>query len=145
MADDGELRASDAEREAIVARLQDALAEGRLAAEEFSTRLDAAYAARTRRDLDALVADLPAPAVPARRPEPAAGREPVRRSAAGESLARQWGAWATASLICSAIWLVALVTGGSTQGFWPLWVAGPWGAVLLARTLFGGPPDRRAD
>ena len=53
-------RASDAEREAIVGRLHDAGAEGRLTMEELAERIDAAYAARTRAELEPLVADLPA-------------------------------------------------------------------------------------
>ncbi len=140
----GEVRASDAEREATVTRLQEALAEGRLSPEEFSTRLDAAYSARTLRQLDELVADLPRAGLRLRPVDPSAGREPVRRSPRSEPLARQWGAWASASLVCTVIWLIVLVTGGGgdTQGFWPLWVAGPWGAVLLARTLFGSPSGR---
>ena len=53
--------ASDDEREAIVARLQTAGAEGRLTMEELAERIDSAYAARTRAELEPLVADLPAP------------------------------------------------------------------------------------
>jgi hypothetical protein len=53
-------RASDAEREAVVVRLRDAGAEGRLTIEELAERIDAAYAARTRAELEPLVADLPA-------------------------------------------------------------------------------------
>jgi hypothetical protein len=53
------LRASDADREAVVTRLHTALSEGRLDAEEFAERADAAYAAATRAELDRLVADLP--------------------------------------------------------------------------------------
>jgi hypothetical protein len=52
-------RASDADREAVVARLQTALGEGRLDPVEFAERADAASAAPTRADLDRLVADLP--------------------------------------------------------------------------------------
>ncbi|MBC3841734.1 DUF1707 domain-containing protein [Streptacidiphilus sp. 4-A2] len=60
------VRASDAEREALVERLNAACGEGRLDLEEFSERLELAYAARTRAELDALVEDLPqAVAVPA--------------------------------------------------------------------------------
>jgi hypothetical protein len=29
-----------------------------------------------------------------------------------------------------------------TPYFWPIWVGGPWGAVLLARTLFGHERER---
>jgi hypothetical protein len=51
--------ASDAEREAIVARLGDAAGEGRLVLDEFSDRVGQAYAARTRGELEQLVRDLP--------------------------------------------------------------------------------------
>ncbi len=53
------LRVSDAERDAIVARLNDATAEGRLTLEEFSDRVSEALAARTRGDLERLTVDLP--------------------------------------------------------------------------------------
>ena len=53
-------RASDAEREATVQRLQTAGAEGRLTVEELAERIDAAYSAQTRAELEPLVADLPA-------------------------------------------------------------------------------------
>jgi hypothetical protein len=53
------LRVSDAERDAVVARLNDATGEGRLTLEEFSERVSSALAARTRGDLDVLVDDLP--------------------------------------------------------------------------------------
>ncbi|MEU6326603.1 DUF1707 domain-containing protein [Streptomyces sp. NPDC047049] len=54
------LRASDADRERVAEILRDAVAEGRLAMEEFDERLDAAYQARTYRELEVLTADLPA-------------------------------------------------------------------------------------
>jgi hypothetical protein len=52
-------RASDAEREAVVARLRHAAGEGRLTVEELDERIDAAYAASTRAELEPLTADLP--------------------------------------------------------------------------------------
>jgi hypothetical protein len=54
------IRVADAEREALAERLRDAAAEGRLDMSELEERLTAAYAAKTRGDLEALVADLPA-------------------------------------------------------------------------------------
>ncbi len=54
-----QLRASDAEREATVARLNVATGEGRLTLTEFSDRVQQVYEARTRGDLQRLVADLP--------------------------------------------------------------------------------------
>jgi Domain of unknown function (DUF1707)/Cell wall-active antibiotics response 4TMS YvqF len=54
-----DLRASDADREATVTRLQRALAEGRIDLHEFGERVEGAWAAVTRADLDGLLADLP--------------------------------------------------------------------------------------
>ncbi|WP_299953809.1 DUF1707 domain-containing protein [uncultured Modestobacter sp.] len=56
------VRASDAEREAVVARLQTAVGEGRIDLDEFGQRVEAAYGATTTADLGELLADLPAPA-----------------------------------------------------------------------------------
>jgi hypothetical protein len=54
------VRVSDAEREAVVARLSAATGEGRLTLEEFGDRAGRAYTARTQGDLVELVDDLPA-------------------------------------------------------------------------------------
>jgi hypothetical protein len=53
------LRASDEDREQTATRLRHAAAEGRLRAEELEARLEAAFAARTYRELEGLVSDLP--------------------------------------------------------------------------------------
>lgn len=55
-----DVRASDAERDAIVGKLNQAVGEGRLTMDEFSERLELAYVARTRGDLEPLLCDLPA-------------------------------------------------------------------------------------
>ncbi|HWG62033.1 MAG TPA: DUF1707 domain-containing protein [Streptosporangiaceae bacterium] len=55
----GDVLVSDAERDAVAARLRDHFAAGRLSSAEFQDRLDAAYAARSDRDLTMLTADLP--------------------------------------------------------------------------------------
>jgi hypothetical protein len=68
------LRASDADRDGAAAVINNALAEGRLTAEEHSERLDSIYAARTHAELVPLLADLPgsqAAMVPATRMPPA--------------------------------------------------------------------------
>ncbi|MFJ3202114.1 DUF1707 domain-containing protein [Streptomyces sp. NPDC086989] len=70
-----ELRASDADRDRIAAILADALAEGRLTAEEHSDRLDSLYAVKTVGELEVLVRDLPAPGGAAA--APAYGRAPA--------------------------------------------------------------------
>jgi hypothetical protein len=55
----GKVRASDAEREAVVERLRVATVEGRLTLSELTERTEAAYTA-TRGDLISITADLPA-------------------------------------------------------------------------------------
>jgi hypothetical protein len=54
-----EMRVSDAEREAAAAELQEHFASGRLDQEELNERLAAAFAAKTRGELNALFTDLP--------------------------------------------------------------------------------------
>jgi hypothetical protein len=57
-----DLRASDADRERVVAMLGDAMADGRLTLTEHSERAELAYEARTLGDLAELTADLAVPA-----------------------------------------------------------------------------------
>ena len=86
-------RASDSEREAAVAHLREAAAEGRLDVEELVERIDAAYAATTREELEPLTADLPAPTGAvfggaARAPRDELRAQHLRRQRPGGALAR---------------------------------------------------------
>jgi len=56
------LRASDADRDRAASVLNEAMAQGRLTAEEHSERLDALYAAKTHADIVPVIDDLPAAA-----------------------------------------------------------------------------------
>jgi hypothetical protein len=56
----GQMRASDAERDAVVARLTEGFAAGRLSHDTFMYRMSAVLKTRHRADLPALHADLPA-------------------------------------------------------------------------------------
>jgi hypothetical protein len=56
---DPDLRASDTERDAVATELGEHFQAGRLSQAEFDDRLGRALAARTHRDLDELLADLP--------------------------------------------------------------------------------------
>jgi Domain of unknown function (DUF1707)/Cell wall-active antibiotics response 4TMS YvqF len=94
-------RASDAEREAVVARLQAAASEGRLTVEELAERIDLAYAARTHAELEPLTADLPA--------APAA--------AGGMAVAGPAGGGAVASGGRSAT-ILGILGGGDRTGRW---------------------------
>ena len=53
-----ELRASDADRERVVEMLPRAAADGQLTVDELEERVPSAYTARTRKDLEPLIADL---------------------------------------------------------------------------------------
>jgi hypothetical protein len=61
------VRTSEAEREQAVAVLREHCVAGRLTLEEFSGRLDEAYGARTRSELELVTRELPVHASPARR------------------------------------------------------------------------------
>jgi hypothetical protein len=89
-----EIRASDAEREAAVVRLREGAAHGRLTLEEFTDRMQRAYDARTRAQLDELVGDLPAE-TPAVTPEPAR-RTPRRWVVSVMGNATRRGRWRVA-------------------------------------------------
>src|SRR5580700_423810 len=76
-----EIRASDAERDAVATALGQHFQDGRLDQAEFDDRVTAAIAARTGGDLDRLLTDLPPAATaeePARQPG-VAGRSSGRR------------------------------------------------------------------
>ena len=74
MATDDPIRASDADRDVVVAALREAYTAGRLDIEEFDERMSAAYASKTWGELRRLTVDLPTQPllgtdVPERRPE----------------------------------------------------------------------------
>jgi hypothetical protein len=59
MASGFEMRVGHAEREAVAAELREHYAVGRLTLDELNERLDAAFAAKTKGDLNGLTKDLP--------------------------------------------------------------------------------------
>ncbi|MEV6691661.1 DUF1707 domain-containing protein [Micromonospora sp. NPDC051196] len=152
------MRAADSDRQAIAERLRVALDEGRLDLHEYDERLQRAYAARTYADLDDLVRDLPAAGAVVSRP----GAVPAQREGGGPAaalpgasgravtvrwLVEVWEPWLTAVGIVVAIWAVTSLAAGDLRYFWPGWVAGPWGAVVLVQTFTGlatGEPQRWA-
>jgi Domain of unknown function (DUF1707) len=121
---------SDAERERAADRLRTAAGEGRLTTEEFSERIDRAYAARTHGQLEEVLVGLPKPAQPAR----------PRRSAR-ERLWRLALWFVPPNLVCIGVWAAS----GANGDFWPKWVLLGTGIRLLfgARRLVfeeHGPP-----
>jgi|Tabmets5t2r1_1033131.scaffolds.fasta_scaffold84019_2 Domain of unknown function (DUF1707) len=101
------LRASDADREAVIEQLRKAAAEGRLEPEELEERVEDALRARTYGELAPLVADLPGPSVARGRP-----RSPARPVA---TLALTTAA---AIVALAAIAIVVLVAVALTAAWW---------------------------
>ena len=129
MPTDANLRASDHDREGVAARLGDHLAAGRFDFAEFDRRLDAAFAATTRGQLEAVLRDLPQPhPAPLAVPGPGGAPAPVRPA---------WVSWWLTGFVCLVIWAATSVSQGRPLDFWPAWVIGPWGLVLLSRMALG--------
>ncbi|MGC4809587.1 DUF1707 SHOCT-like domain-containing protein [Micromonospora sp. DT228] len=143
-----EMRAADADREVVADRLRVALGEGRLDLHEYDERVQRAYAARTYAELEALLTDLP-PVAPAQRSglALAAGqtvsplddqRGPAStRGVTARWLAEVWFPYLRVIAIVVTIWAVTSLLSQDLLYFWPVWVAGPWGAVLVIRTVSG--------
>ena len=129
-----QMRAGDADRERVVERLRTALEEGRLELHEYDERLQGAYSAKTYGDLDALLTDLPlaAPLVPT-------GAAPVERAGnpTGEWLVHVWQGLVPAALVLTLIWAI-----GGMGDYWPIWVVGPWGLLLIWQTISACCPGR---
>ncbi len=149
MVDQQALRASDRDRQQVVERLRGALEDGRLTMAEYVDRMGTAYQAATYGDLAPLYADLPAQA-PAQgqalAPDP--GPAPVRSGTAAAPpaitsrvgylaglplvLKVGWTLWLIAVSVNVIVWILVSGLGGHLSYPWPLWVAGPYGAVLFA-------------
>lgn len=136
------MRAADPDREEVAERLRVALDEGRLDLHEYDERLKRAYLARTYGELDVLVADLPAPPAGAASGTTGTGAVPRGRSTAARSvtarwLAETWEPYLTVAAITVSVWAIVCVLDGGLVYFWPAWVVGPWGAILLVQTGLG--------
>ena len=146
MPGDPRIRASDADRDRVTALLREHHAAGRLTAEEFHERMDAALNAKTLGEIDDLLADLPAidlyrlPHESMRRPaalphstivprDPTRAGDPARFPPGSIGV----GAWAVVTGTLIAIWAVAAVVGVGTWFPWWLLVAIPWIWVMIRR------------
>ena len=143
---DSGLRASDAERDAVASDLGQHFQDGRLDLAEFDERVGAAMAAKTRGDLDSLLADLPQWSA-----GPRAGRsseaEQVRDPGAGPWHSVQLGVVRGRPGVLALLPLVVAVAvfgglfGAGWQHGWPfapfgfLWLIVP---ILVARRWVGG-------
>ena len=122
------MRVSDAERDATVNALRGHFESGRLSFDEFSERVDEAYAARTDTDLTRALRELPTPPAPTA----SAKRRPPRRRS--RRRARPQLSWFTlVNGICISVWAAS-----GAGYFWPIWVLIPTGFVCLSRLMAGG-------
>lgn len=138
MSESPDLRAGDADRDATLAVLREAFAEGRLLPDEYQARMEQATQARTMGQLDQLVADLPAPRPPKAVAVPQSPALPVPVEHEPDSLRQALAAWAGVAVLVNVIWAATWLTGGGTPpSYWPIWVMGPWGAVMLMKWLNG--------
>ncbi|MBL7257044.1 DUF1707 domain-containing protein [Actinoplanes sp. LDG1-01] len=140
------MRAADEDRHKVADQLRLALEEGRLDLNEYDERVKDAYAARTYADLDRLLTDLPnaAPVVPA---TPQQSPVLVAEKATAPWLGHVWVPWAKAAVFFTLIWAVGALGSGEAIFYWPVWVLGPWGVVLVLRTVAGlaqGEPRKHA-
>ena len=136
------LRAADVDRAAVATLLGQHMSAGRLTVDEYDERLARAYAAKTYGELAELTADLPTTKPHVQAP---AGPHPAPVCGPGGGDPRSaWRAWLTTSLVVLTVWLATSVASWELHYFWPVWVIGPWGAVLLAQTLAGGKGDGHA-
>ena len=142
------LRAADADRAVVADHLAAAMSAGRLTLTEYDERLARVYAARTYGELAELTTDLPTAPDPVPLEEPAPDAPAAGASCAGwghgATQRAAWGSWVTTSVLVVAIWLATSVAAGELLYPWPVWVVGPWGAVLLAQQLGGHQVEGRA-
>jgi len=139
MANDPDLRAGDEDRDRTIALIREAYAEGRLDGDEFQERMGQAQQARTFGELDLLVRDLPTRSMT---PVPAPALESTSASADvakhRQNLRSGWAAWAGVAIMTNVIWAATWISGGGdAPSYWPIWVMGPWGAVMVISTING--------
>ena len=127
-----QVRASDDEREAAVDSLRHHYAVGRLESDELEERIELAYDAKTRGDLDAVFVDLPSDR----------GRRARERARAANRHA--WRSHLTSYLAVNGgltgLWAV---TGGGE--FWPGWSIAFWGMFVGWHGLAARAVARRLD
>jgi hypothetical protein len=131
------LRASDSDRDRILAQLSEHYQAGRLTTAEFDERSGKALSARTLSDLDGLMADLPAgPGDPEPSGTPAPAQPRLARRGFG-------GPAAAVVAVLAVVAVIALLSHTGHHGS-----SGGWGfiipALIIAR-MFTGRRTRRRD
>jgi hypothetical protein len=109
---DYNLRIGDAERDAAMAQLREHFVAGRLTFDELTERIDAALTAKTQRQIDGLMADLPRP------PKVASAEAAVPAPDAGRFLVFAMLLFAMATWILIMAWM-------SRHAYYPHWPPPP--------------------
>lgn len=139
-----EMRVSDSERDETAEQLTEHFTAGRLDHSEFTERTEKALSARTRRELDEVLLDLPAASAtfsPPRAVVPSATTGSAARAARSEWRQKRLAPWAIFAVFFIVIWAV---TGAGY--FWPVWPILGWGlgvalnGVAAHRTSETPPP-----
>jgi hypothetical protein len=141
------LRASDADRDRAASVINNALAEGRLTAEEHSERLDSIYAAKTQAELVPLVDDLPERGSAASPVVAPGASEPVPRKRGGRIIAVLGGATRKGAWHPEPVIDVVTILGGAELDFREAVLPGNE-ITLRATSILGGvevtvPPEMR--
>jgi Domain of unknown function (DUF1707) len=116
----GYLRAAHADREQVIDTLKAAFVQGRLAKDEFDTRLGQTFAARTYADLAAVTGDIPAGpagAGPAGAGPAGAGRaavQPPCDPARALTRAEKAAAWGMYGIVVTVMLTIAVIPGPTT-------------------------------
>jgi Domain of unknown function (DUF1707) len=127
------VRASDDDREQLIAELNEHSVAGRLDTEELERRVSAAYEATTTGELDALRSDLPAPS------RQVALQHAQRRRQLTRRMIQESGGSLSAFVVCVVIWAAS----GAQGQFWPVWVLLVFvlSVVRNGWALYGPAPD----
>lgn len=136
------VRVGDADREGVAAQLREHYADGRLTLEELNERLDQAFAAKTRADLDAVLRDLPHTV---RTPGPTVGGPygPMQPPGTGWDQGNGWSRrpFAAFAPLLGLVWVFILISSlflfGLGGGQRPIAIALFIAALALLRRLFG--------
>ena len=125
-----EIRAGDADREAVIERLRANVTDGRLSMEEFEDRVALVWMARTFGDLDRITDDLPVPVSmqqPVRRSGPPVRHRPPPRDDSVRVVA--------GSLMMIAVFLVVIWALTGAGYFWPIWPILAFGLVIGLKSV----------
>jgi hypothetical protein len=146
-----EMRAGDADRQAVADRLKTALDEGRLDLNEYDERLQKTYAAKTYADLDMLLGDLPGTVPPQRAqvaayPPPHPATPPAPAPADRPHNAASWiGPYGGVVAVCIIIWAISSISSHHLTYFWPVWLLIPLVLSVFGRAAgHGGASNRDA-